>query len=96
MTLREMLLLAERIKRLGLECDMRHYGVTVIVHAVEPSSVDSEIAVSTTLPSRAAQRGLLAHAVACSLQADNVELGNASETAARDYDALMGDKRRPE
>lgn len=89
-----MLQLAERIKQSGLGSDMRKFGLTVIVHAREPSVDVPELAVATTLPSRAHQRGMLAHALAQSLLMDGVDMDDASSVAADDYDALMLGRKR--
>jgi len=85
MNLLDMMKLANKLKRIALAGDMRRFGVTIIVHAAEPSETAWEVAVATTLPSRAHQRALLAEVIAQSVLADGGDLGDVDDVAVSDH-----------
>lgn len=90
MSLLDALKLANKLKRIALASVPRKFGVTIIVHAAEPSETWCEVAVVTTLPSRAHQRALLAEVIAQSVLADGGDLEDVGEVAVRDYRTRMG------
>lgn len=65
-------------------------GVTIVVHTAELRPGKIQIAVSTTLATRAQQRLLLAEALAQSLIADGVDRDNVAEAAARELAEFEG------
>ncbi len=92
-TLLDMMKLANKLKRVALASEMRHFGVTIIVHAAEPSTSACEVAVATTLPSRAHQRALLAEVLAQSVLANGGELEDVGAIAVSDHATRMGGER---
>lgn len=65
-------------------------GVTIVVHSAELHPGKIQLAVTTTLSSRAQQRLLLGDALAQSLIADGVDLDNVPEVAAREMAEFEG------
>lgn len=63
-------------------------GVTTVMHSGFDGT-EPVVAVATSLPSRAAVRGVLSFAVAQSLEADGVESDDMSGAAVVDLDAFM-------
>lgn len=84
MNARDMLKLANDLKRLALARARGHVGVTIIVHATDPAD-DVAIAVASTLPSRAHQRALMAEVLAQSVLADGATFEEVAELVTRDH-----------
>lgn len=85
----DKLKLANKLKRVALAAHP-HTGVTIIVHEKEPGHGGGRnVAVATTLPSRAHQRALLAEVVAQSILADGHDMEDVSDVAAADHRAYI-------
>lgn len=67
-------------------------GITVVVHAAEPTPGDWPMAIETTLPSRHYYRALFSEAIAASVVADGGSVESAGDIAAADYERVVGGK----
>ena len=84
----DMMKLANKLKRMAL-ASCPKIGVTILVHTRDPKTQGKEVAIATTLPSRAHQRALLAEVVAQSVIADGHAMSDLSQVAAADHRALI-------